>query len=1077
MLSIYFILLLFGGFFEGYANRSTHVQSQVHTHLSAVESGLDIPYHLWYLAKMAEAHEGLAPQLMRELERAGSQHPTHPVFCMLQNSGDAADTGAILYKAYQCTGSWKLLISALYESDAMLRATILREQQTVLETVGAENEVTYALINKAAGWQYDVTILFRERSFTLPDYYVFNGHTASADDQLESMIYQWEQELIQSSQISHANDALKLKTVVTGLHSRIGDYGRVHRLNPLTTQSNILSDIHPKQVMLKRFAFAATVGGYFQTALQIYRSYLLPLSEAITDDEEFLKVTIDYANILFRLGNVSAALQTYQEVYSHPWQIQDPRYQAALLNNMAVSYLNAGFFEQYVSLQLQSYEQAREGGAVQTQLRSLTNLYIYHWRNQDWANAIRFLDEALSLAQNQNFQREIAEIYILFSTYYSNHKRDFENALFYVDQALNVIDPDQGFNMLVSAYIEKASVLIKMQRYDEAIDLNRYILGQVVQRDDPRAEFDLNTQLVNLLIDNQQYDEASEIITWLRDVPLEYLSLQQRSLLTNSLVKYSRISNRDESELELLRDTVSEIIRAVRLSGDLQSGFIRLEQGYELSFSLLIDELRDAGAIDEAVVWLDEIKNLNKAAFVNSTLLKSSILTEDEFLYDVQLTNRIDRIRSEILRAGDERQLELNTELLQLLNEKNQFNNRILREYSTDQLSIRSLQRQLSASEQILSYQAIDSVMYIVSITRNEISLHRKLVDDKLVETASRIIEGLRNTTSNLHDLHTLYQELVSPYLSERTNRLFMIPDGFMYQIPVEILPRNRTDAPFQFGLAHYLIEDIAVSYQNSLSDLLRLKSRPRQGGFTSDYVGVGISNFDFVHAQSTTPSSRFTMGNLPFAKTEIEESYRTLDPLAHRLKFLDDEGTILNVIQNATNSRIIHIASHSLVYDTDPLFSVIQLYGGNSDENNGQLYAYELFSYNIRSELVVLSSCDSGAGSFVSGSGIIGLGRALTYAGVQSLVLNLWSIRDQAAANLMVNFYAHLGKNGNKDDALRISKLEFLNNTNSDPAVWGSLIVFGDPGPLFNPFPWTRAILLVILLTLASAVFYRYRK
>ncbi|MCH8523773.1 MAG: CHAT domain-containing protein [Balneolales bacterium] len=1077
MLTIYIILLLLSGLNPGSTDRNAVAQDQFLTHLNEVELGSDVPFHLWYIIKMIEVHDDFAELLNEELDDVLLVSAEHPVRCLFRDGVTNRSTGELFHQAYVCTGDGALLVAALYEADETLRVKLQRTYANELETIRNESKSNAALINKALRLDYDPSDLFKVRSFTLPDVYTFSLHSASQSDNIEPLIYQWERELLQSVGVVRPSEALKMKTVVTALHLIISDYGRVHRLSLLAVNRNNISDTHPTQVMLKRLAFAATVGGYFQTALDLYRSHLLPLSKAITDEEEYLKVTIDYANILFRLGNYNAALQTYREVYHHPWQIEDSRYRAALLNNLAVSYLNAGFFEDYLSLQLQSYEQAISGGAVQTQLRSLTNLYIYHWRNQDWVNAIRYLNEALVLAQRLNLDRETAEINILFSTYYSNHLKDYEKALQYVDAALDVIDPDRGFNMLVSAYIEKATILMNLQRYEEAISVNKAILEEVVRRDDPRSEFDLNTQLVNLLVANRQYEQASPIVKSLQTVPLAYLSLQQRSLLTNALVQYNRVMNSGEHQLELLRSTVSEIIRAVRLSGDLQSGFIRLEAGYELTFILLIDELIDHGYFEEAIIWLDDIKNLNKAAFVNSSLLKSSVLSEEEFLYDVQLTNRIDRIRSEILRASDNKLGELNRELLQLLNEKNQFNNRVLTEYDAAELNVNALRRQLKSGEQILSYQAIDSVMYIVSILRGSTALNRKVITSSMNDNARAIIQGLRNNSANLHELHNVYREFAGPYLAESTNRLFLIPDGFMYQIPLEILPRNLTDTPFQFGRAKYLIEDMSISYQNSLSDLLTLKSRKPQNGYSTEYLGVGISEFNFAMEVQQNRNSRFSMGNLPYAKTEIEESYRILKDLNPRVKLLDNQGTVNNVLEHITSSRIVHIASHSLVYDTDPLFSVIQLYGSADAGENGQLHAYELFAYDIRSELVVLSSCDSGSGSFISGSGIIGLGRSLKYAGAKSLILNLWSIRDQAAATLMTDFYSHLGKTGNKDEALRKAKLDFLNSTNSNPAVWGSLILFGDPGPLYTPFPWMRALLLTITLLVALALFRIYRK
>lgn len=1080
MLSFFIILLLQSGLSDNRSYPDSNVSAQVSTHLSAVKSGDETPYHLWHLLHMATAHEGLADHIRDVIKQPGVQGSAllECVFDYETESGISQNLAPLLYRAYTCTSAISLLVAALYEADEQLRNTIYADEISRIDQLPGSDASTFALIQKAMGLPYDEDDLFMNRSFRLQDYYLLARFTPSSPGVHRQLMGRWEQEILQSRTVTKPSEAMKLMSVVTAYHTLDGAYNRVYQLTPFIAGNAFLSDIIPKQVMLKRVAFAATVQGYFHTALLLYRNDLLPLSESMMSNEEFLRVSVDYANILFRLGNVNAALTTYEQVLNHPVPLQDVRYRAALLNNLAVSYLNAGFFDEYVSLQLASFDQASASGNVQAQIRALTNLYIYHWRNQDWNNAVRYLNESLALAKLHNLDREMAEIYILFGTYSSNHLRDYEQALSYIEMALDVIDPELGFFILINAYTEKVNILSRLNRNEDAIQTNNTILELVKDRGDIQAEIELTTQRVMLLLQNDRINDASGYVDRLMTFTPEALNLRLQSLLANALTKYSFLSGNNVFAIDNLRQTVSEIIRAVRLSGDLQSGFIRLESGYEESFTLLIDHLISTGSTREAIAWLDEIKNLNKAAFVNSTLLKSSVLTEEEFLYDVQLTNRIDRLRSEMIGASEEKLIELNTQLLGLLNEKNQFNNRVLSEFSAEPLDVRRLQRDLGKHDQILSYQAIDSVMYIISINRNDVSIHRQIITKDRELNAFDIIEGLRNTKTNLHQLYAVYEDFVGSYLADNTRRLFVIPDAFLYQIPLEILPRNKTPEPYQFGLAQYLIEDMAISYQNSLNDLYRVRQRVRGSGFDQDYVGIAISQFDFIRENRGVAGSRFSLANLPFAKAEIEKSYSLLSALPNKSIYVDEQGTPGTLMRTAGNSRILHIASHSLVYHTDPLFSIIQLYPDQSDsERNGQVYAYELFAKNMTSELIVLSSCDSGSGAYIQGSGIIGLGRALTYAGAQSLVLNLWSIRDQAAAELMANFYSHLGKYNDKDKSLREAKLRFINESNSDPAVWGSLIIFGDPGPLYNPIPWLRISLLLMLIVVAGLLFRYYRK
>ena len=60
-------------------------------------------------------------------------------------------------------------------------------------------------------------------------------------------------------------------------------------------------------------------------------------------------------------------------------------------------------------------------------------------------------------------------------------------------------------------------------------------------------------------------------------------------------------------------------------------------------------------------------------------------------------------------------------------------------------------------------------------------------------------------------------------------------------------------------------------------------------------------------------------------------------------------------------------------------------------------------------SDLVVLSSCDSGAGAVLEGQGVLGLRRALSLAGAQNVLMALWPVADDTTAEMMVSFYRHM--------------------------------------------------------------------
>lgn len=95
-----------------------------------------------------------------------------------------------------------------------------------------------------------------------------------------------------------------------------------------------------------------------------------------------------------------------------------------------------------------------------------------------------------------------------------------------------------------------------------------------------------------------------------------------------------------------------------------------------------------------------------------------------------------------------------------------------------------------------------------------------------------------------------------------------------------------------------------------------------------------------------------------------------------------------------------------------------------------------------------MLSACQTGLGKFSKGEGVIGLSRALTYAGAKSIIVSFWSVSDESTAELMTAFYKTIlqNKNENIAMALRQAKLQLIKEDKfSAPYYWAPFILIGD--------------------------------
>ena len=123
--------------------------------------------------------------------------------------------------------------------------------------------------------------------------------------------------------------------------------------------------------------------------------------------------------------------------------------------------------------------------------------------------------------------------------------------------------------------------------------------------------------------------------------------------------------------------------------------------------------------------------------------------------------------------------------------------------------------------------------------------------------------------------------------------------------------------------------------------------------------------------------------------------------------------------------------------------------------EVSGILTAYEVAGLDLRqARLVVLSACDTGAGSRERGQEIQGLRWGFRAAGARALVTSLWRSNDVATRKLMADFYRALGAGDIPSDgfrgaeALRRAQLERVRDERRlelrKPLVWANFVFSG---------------------------------
>jgi CHAT domain-containing protein len=175
-------------------------------------------------------------------------------------------------------------------------------------------------------------------------------------------------------------------------------------------------------------------------------------------------------------------------------------------------------------------------------------------------------------------------------------------------------------------------------------------------------------------------------------------------------------------------------------------------------------------------------------------------------------------------------------------------------------------------------------------------------------------------------------------------------------------------------------------------------------------------------------------------------------------------------VTSHASSADQLLLSTHGTFNPLNPMFSYLLL--SPTDESDGRLYTYEIFSLDLHAALVTLSACETllpaledakdqvkairGESddevelteelleALTAGDEIVGLTRALLYAGTSSVLSTLWQVVSETTEPLMVAFYGYLREGMSKADALREAQL-YVMKSYPHPRYWAAFELMGD--------------------------------
>ncbi|WP_338763226.1 CHAT domain-containing tetratricopeptide repeat protein [Bernardetia sp. ABR2-2B] len=298
----------------------------------------------------------------------------------------------------------------------------------------------------------------------------------------------------------------------------------------------------------------------------------------------------------------------------------------------------------------------------------------------------------------------------------------------------------------------------------------------------------------------------------------------------------------------------------------------------------------------------------------------------------------------------------------------------------------------------------------------------------------------------------------------DRTKKIYFSPNGIYNFINLYTLYNPATKS--------YLIDKLTVHSVTSLREIIENKEYESKGntGFEKTAVLMGRPNYLIKNSaqddtENTTSDDRGSvLSNSLQLSTEIftdlkqtEQEVRTIDLLLKQnnwktevfLKSDASEETLKQVF----NPTILHIATHGYFKESKNQTALNSMLGAgivlakpkdNNQAEDGIFTAYEASLLELqKTELVVISACETGLGKLASQEGVYGLQRGFRAAGAKNVLLSLWKVDDKATQELMTIFYAAWFEGKTKPQALRAAQFS-IKQKYQHPYYWGAFVLVG---------------------------------
>jgi len=827
---------------------------------------------------------------------------------------------------------------------------------------------------------------------------------------------------------------------------------------------------------------------YYKKALKINREI---------GNKNYIAANLGNIGVLYKIqSNYPKAIEYQEEALKIYKKLDDKDGIATNIGNIGVIYTDQGNYPKALKYQkeaLDIYKEVNDNEGIATILGNIANIYK---AQSNYLKALEYYENTLKIYEELGYKYGIAIILGNIGVVYEG-QGNYPKALEYYKEALKM-NKDIGVKYGIAITLGNIGLIYSNQgNYSKALEYWQKALkidtelgdkfGMAIDFSNIGALYNRKNDYKKAIYYNNKAIEINKEIEVIDTSPYQnlftsYLALGNNNNTANNLNTIIKINNKN---ILLNFSILSERAKQLYFTG--------IEADY-WKYNSFVLQNNDSFPNMVEQVYNNTVKNKGLLLKSNTAMRNAIYSSNNNEL--IRNYNDWVVLKRQIVKkysnGEDARILEYKADSLEgnLVKNSNEFSNfkkvqninwqKVQKGLNENEVAIEFTRFPLLDSDSSI-FDFTNQIQYIALIITKE-SKYPKMIplfEEKQLETIIGKFGG--NNYSYINSIYgkndevntELYNLIWKPMEAslKGAKKVYLSPDGLLHKISFSAIAKKQNV---------YLCDAYDIEVKSTTGKIAESQRMIKGCTLTNATLFGGIN-------YNTDSTQQKVWNYLEGTKTETQKIDKILKKAKVNVNYYTNNSATEEEFKlMASNSNILHIATHGFFYP-DPKevqnetekkveYGEVIFRGGSRGfgvnsfvENNnslmrsglvfagandvwskqnkndsiddGVLTAQEVSNIDMRkTELVVMSACETGLGDIKGSEGVYGLQRAFKMAGVRYEIMSLWQVPDKETEEFMTTFYKKLIKKSEIKQAFADTQKEM--RAKYDPYFWAAFVL-----------------------------------